>query len=307
MKIKLFVGLHVFVTALAFDHFGDNSTSVEIPPCTTRSDDTYGMSRNMKTRIWPRKKVPYKISSGFTSSEKKVIYDAINHIQSNSCVRFRRKKWYNFRYVKFVTGGSTCYATGIGYSPFRRKTKIRLAKPGCINIGIVAHEILHVLGFEHEQNRPDRDRYVKIQWNNIKDNKNDYHQFIRSRFWREPIKTCNERRLMPYDNCAKRSTTVTYGFPYDYKSIMHYRPYSLTKNNKPTITKRNGGTTGIGRGSRLSLLDFKKLNRAYRCPAKTAKPCKNRRSSFYCRVFVSRRRCRRSKYRNRCRKKCKAC
>lgn len=45
---------------------------------------------------------------------------------------------------------------------------ISLAYPGCVNKGIAIHEMMHCAGFFHEQSRIDRDRFITIQWQNIR-------------------------------------------------------------------------------------------------------------------------------------------
>lgn len=44
--------------------------------------------------------------------------------------------------------------------------------------GIIQHELTHVLGFFHEQSRPDRDNYVLINWANIQNGTQDLFVFL---------------------------------------------------------------------------------------------------------------------------------
>ncbi|EDO49971.1 predicted protein [Nematostella vectensis] len=39
---------------------------------------------------------------------------------------------------------------------------------GCNDYGIITHELGHLIGLYHEQNRPDRNTYIDVLWDNIK-------------------------------------------------------------------------------------------------------------------------------------------
>merc|ERR1712168_1711994 len=94
---------------------------------------------------------------------KKMVKLAIADYAKYTCIR-----WVPWRgeehHVEFFKGDG-CFSQ-IGMAGL--KQQISLAD-GCLHEkGVAIHEMMHALGFFHEQSRLDRDKHIKIIWRNIK-------------------------------------------------------------------------------------------------------------------------------------------
>ena len=106
------------------------------------------------------------------------------------------------------------------------------------------HELGHLIGFFHEHSRPDRDEYIRINYQNIERGVS-FSQF--------------DAYVHPGYN--------TLGFTYDYNSIMHYNGDQSSTNGEDTIVAHDSAIP-IGLSVALSTLDIKKTNLYYNCPGK---------------------------------------
>jgi Astacin (Peptidase family M12A) len=109
---------------------------------------------------------------------------------------------------------------------------------GCVGeldttVGSIVHEMGDALGLWHEHSRSDRQDYVEIHSENVK----DAPQF------EQPI-----------------HSAVDLG-PYDLQSIMHYPSLAFSTNNRPTSTARNGQP--IGQRDGLSVGDIAAVRSLY--------------------------------------------
>ncbi|XP_040566852.1 low choriolytic enzyme [Lepeophtheirus salmonis] len=223
-------------------------------------------SRNFiggRSNRWPNGIVPYTIGSSFSSRHRQTIMDSIKHISDRTCVKFVERT-NEANYVDIFTGGDGCYAN-LGYNSRRSRSVLHLQRNGCVHLGVIAHELLHILGFAHEQTRPDRDQYVKISWENIRSG-------TYSNFWRAlgeneaaTIPYCGNVGIDQYDNCYAGFRTSTFGMAYDYGSIMHYGLTYFSTNGQNTISLKKSTTARIPNRSGMSDLDVQKTKAAYEC------------------------------------------
>jgi hypothetical protein len=120
-----------------------------------------------------------------------------------------------------------------------------------------------LLGFVHEQSRPDRDEFVLINWNNIEPRKqmskgNKFHLIF---------------RLENHFNFNMYSGTDldTLGTPYDYGSVMHYEWNAFAIDSRiATIIPVKNASAAIGQRLGLSPIDIREIQRYYECSATTS-------------------------------------
>ncbi|CAG5104042.1 Oidioi.mRNA.OKI2018_I69.chr1.g1064.t1.cds [Oikopleura dioica] len=115
----------------------------------------------------------------------------------------------------------------------------------CYTRGVTLHEIFHALGRDHEQNRPDRNEYVKIHWDRITDGKAKNFKLLVEEAWLDT----NDQ--------------------YELNSVMHYGSWDFSRDpknyNYPTITDRKTDLPIQTQRLRPTTLDIIQTCKQYHC------------------------------------------
>ncbi|XP_013876647.1 high choriolytic enzyme 1 [Austrofundulus limnaeus] len=178
--------------------------------------------------------IPYYITNHFSDREKAIIIRGLESFTSFSCIRFRPSRTTDTDWLSIESqNGCWSYVGRRG-----GKQVVSLARSGCLYHNTVQHELLHALGFNHEQTRSDRDSYIRVLLENVQSGME--HNF-------------------------RKIATLNQGTPYDYNSVMQYHRYAFSKNNQPTMVPIPDPNVSMGNAKEMSRYDIERLNKLYKC------------------------------------------
>ena len=166
-----------------------------------------GQYKPQNPRLWPSAKIPYVIDEEYPYVE--LVQDVIDYFHEHTPIRFVNPKLGDKDGIIFKVGEEHCYSylgrVG-GFQPIFLAEECRGPQ--------IIHEVLHALGFIHEQSRTDRDSYLEVLWQEIQP---DYHmQFMK----------------VPSSFMIAAGKTK-----FDYNSVMLYHPTAFAKDPSVPVMK----------------------------------------------------------------------
>jgi len=193
-------------------------------------------------RLWHTRDIAYEIKKtdpfavdSFTEGR---IGDAMREISAKTCIKFHPRTSADSYYIQFFKE-SGCWSY-VGNVKFQKGYQEVSIGSGCTRIGTVIHEILHALGFYHEQSRSDRNHFVEIFWENIP----------------ESAKRNFERQTV--------GGSDNLGTDYDFDGVMHYSNTAFG-NGKTTIKVIGDPNRRLGQRNGMSSIDADQVNKLYEC------------------------------------------
>ena len=166
---------------------------------------------------------------------------AMAEIESKTCMRFKART-SEADYIGITGKDNGCFSY-VGKIGGAQQVNLAPANPGsgCFIKGTIMHELTHAMGFHHMQSSSERDDWVTIVWNNIKESaKNNFNKYGTDKI-------------------------SNFGVQYDYGSIMHYPATAFSINGQKTILTKNPPNAAIGQRVAYSARDIARITAMYKC------------------------------------------
>uniref|UniRef100_A0A3Q3WXH2 Metalloendopeptidase n=1 Tax=Mola mola TaxID=94237 RepID=A0A3Q3WXH2_MOLML len=196
-------------------------------PCTCRGC-MWGKQTDGKVYI------PYYVANHFSSREKAIITRGLESFSSFSWSRFRPSRSSDRDWLSIESQNSChSYVCCLG-----GKQVVSLGQSGCLYHGTIQHELLHALGFNHEQTRSDRDNHIRVLLENV---------------------------VSGMELNFRKIATPNQGTPCNYNSDMQYHRYAFSKNNRPTMVPIPNPNVSFGNAKEMSRNDNARLNMLHKC------------------------------------------
>merc|ERR1712187_71335 len=228
------------------------------------SGNLRAFGENLAGEVWPNKEMVYCFHPSLHSASRALMLKAMADISAQSCVRFREvpySRWTTWRScsewdgIVLQSDEKGCFVgAGKGHKYWHGTTlnletdESKKPPDTKCSLGTAKHEVLHGLGMAHEHTRTDRDKWITINWQNIKDDKQSKYQ---------------------YEMDSNAGTSQ----PYDLGSIMHYSQWGFSRNGQKTFDLTWAGKQSsyirsghaVGQRFGLSASDWAQLQEAYTC------------------------------------------
>ena len=221
------------------------------------SNKDIGDKKNLEKRaatadnslLWMNATVSYQFSPSIPTGLRILIRLAMDHWEDRTCLRFTARNGES-DYVEYDNQVLDACFSSIGRVGGKQTINMGF---GC-GFGTGVHEIGHAIGFWHEQSRPDRDDYIRVNLTNVQAG-------LEHNFMKRTSSEINSR-----------------GSEYDYGSIMHYPTNAFVRDDcdgcqtieiTDLATYQAQGSPTLGQTDGLSVRDIQQANTLYSCPTES--------------------------------------